>query len=370
MTNKLKIPNLRFPEFNGEWEEKKLGEVATFFNSKRVPLTEWKRDKGLYPYYWASWIIDYVKDYIFDGEYILLWEDWANILTRSTKLVFLAKWKFWVNNHAHVFQAKWDNYFLTEALERINYEKYNTWTAQPKLNNEALQNINLHLPSLPEQEKIAEFLSKVDERIEASKKEKEALEQYKKWISQKIFSQEIRFKNDNGEEFGDWEEKKLGEVCKITTWKIDANAMVENWQYRFYTCAKDFFRIDNYAFDTEALLISWNWANVWYIHYYNWKFNAYQRTYVLDWFKENIIYIKHFLHKNLKKRIMSEVNEWNTPYIVLSTLTDFKIHLPTLPEQEKIAEFLSKLDDKISEANLEIEKLENFKKGLLQNMFV
>ncbi len=102
----MNIPKLRFKEFSGEWEESKLGDIANFFNSKRVPLTESDRKSGIYPYYGASGIIDYVKDYIFDGEYILLGEDGANIIMRNSRLVFLANGKFWVNNHAHIFKLK------------------------------------------------------------------------------------------------------------------------------------------------------------------------------------------------------------------------------------------------------------------------
>ena len=124
-------------------------------------------------------------------------------------------------------------------------------------------------------------------------------------------------------EFTDeWQVKKLGDFSSITTGKLDANAMVENGRYRFYTCAREFYKIDQYAFDTEALLVSGNGANVGYIHYYKGKFNAYQRTYVLDNFRENIGYIKLYLDRYLKKRILQEKFEGNMPYIVLSTLKD------------------------------------------------
>ena len=71
----------------------------------------------------------------------------------------------------------------------------------------------------------------------------------------------------------DWNNNELWNFSSITTWRLDANAMVEDWEYRFYTCAKKHYHINEYAFDTEALLISWNWANVWYIHYFKntWK---------------------------------------------------------------------------------------------------
>jgi len=84
--------------------------------------------------------------------------------------------------------------------------------------------------------------------------------------------------------------KELGEVCEIKTWKLNANAMVENWKYKFFTCAEKPFLIDNYAFDTEAILISWNWSQVWHVNYYKWKFNAYQRTYILDNFLNTNIF--------------------------------------------------------------------------------
>ena len=115
-----------------------------------------------------------------------------------------------------------------------------------------------------------------------------------------------------------------------------------------HTCAKEYYQIDNYAFDTDALLVSGNGANVGYIHYYNGKFNACQRTYVLDKFEQNIIYIKYFLEKHLYKRIFKEKKEGNTPYIVLGTLTEMYVLLPSVQEQTKIANFLTAIDDKIT----------------------
>ena len=169
---------------------------------------------------------------------------------------------------------------------------------------------------------------------------------------------------------GEWEVKRLGEVCKITTGKLDANAMVDHGRYRFYTCAKEYYFIDKYAFDTEALLISGNRAYVGYVHYYKGKFNAYQRTYVLYKFKHNIIFIKYFLEQNLPKRIETEKKDGNTPYIVLSTLTDMKIFLPSLPEeQQKIADCLSSIDELIELQTKKLELLKAHKKGLMQQLF-
>lgn len=213
-------------------------------------------------------------------------------------------------------------------------------------------------------------MSSVDVKINLTENKLELLKKYKKGIMQKIFNQELRFKDENGNIYPMWKNKKLGELCKITTGKLDANAMVENGIYRFYTCAKEFYFINEYAFDTEALLISGNGANVGYIHYYKGKFNAYQRTYILDNFYENILFIKYILEKNLKTRIEKEKNSGNTPYIVLSVLTDMELKIPCLEEQQKIADFLSSIDNKIEKISDELENLKEFKKGLLQQMFV
>lgn len=187
---------------------------------------------------------------------------------------------------------------------------------------------------------------------------------------QQIFSQAIRFKADDGSDFPDWEEKKLGSLCEITTGKLDANAMVKDGQYRFYTCAKEYYKIDDYAFDTDALIVSGNGANVGYIHHYQGKFNAYQRTYVLDSFTDNIVFVKFVLDGYLHKRIMKEKNEGNTPYIVMGTLTDMKINLPSFSEQTKISNFLSSIDSKIEQVSKQLDESKQFKKALLQQMFV
>ncbi len=168
---------------------------------------------------------------------------------------------------------------------------------------------------------------------------------------------------------GAWEVKRFGECCFITTGKLDANAMVENGQYRFYTCAKNYYFINCYAFDTEALLISGNGANVGYIHHYKGKFNAYQRTYILDKFDENILFIKYYLQHNLYKRISIEKKDGNTPYIVKSALTDMEVMLPHKDEQQKIADCLTSLDELISAEDEKLTALKEHKKGLLQNLF-
>lgn len=234
----------------------------------------------------------------------------------------------------------------------------------------SLGTVVLYRPKKKEQKKIADFLSAVDSRIEGLETMMDLQKRYKQGVMQRIFNQTIRFKDDNGKPFPDWQETILGDLCNITTGKLDANHAKDDGCYRFYTCAKDFLKIDKYAFDTEALLISGNGAYVGYVHYYKGKFNAYQRTYVLDNFYVNIFFVKYYLDRFLQRRIMAERKEGNTPYIVLSTLSGMPILLPNKDEQEKIADFLSDLDTKIEATQKQLDAAREWKKGLLQKMFV
>ena len=232
----------------------------------------------------------------------------------------------------------------------------------PQLTGEQICKYKICVPPLPEQKKIADCLSTWDVAIEKQSALINALTDRKKALMQQLLTGKKRLPGFSDE----WKEVKLGSLCKVTTGKLDANAMVENGIYRFYTCAKDYYLINEYKFDTEALLISGNGANVGYIHYYKGKFNAYQRTYVLDKFKEDIFFIKYFLDYFLSQRISNEKKEGNTPYIVLSTLTEMSIKLPTLSEQTAIAEILATADRELQLQKDKLAQLQQQKKGLMQ----
>ncbi len=164
-------------------------------------------------------------------------------------------------------------------------------------------------------------------------------------------------------------DKLMNLISSITTGKLDANAMVPNGQYRFYTCAKEYYFIDKYAFDDEALLISGNGEYVGYIHYYKGKFNAYQRVYVLTGFKIDVKYLQNYLNRYLPIRINKEVSQNNIPYIRLSTLSKMDIKYPESKlEQTAIAAILFKVDEAISAVQGSIAAAERLKKSLMQNL--
>ena len=253
-------------------------------------------------------------------------------------------------------------YLLSSNYVQKRIEDNVNEAAQPNFGKQDFDKIKIPLPPLPEQKKIADCLSTWDIAIEKQSALINALTDRKKALMQQLLTGKKRLPGFSEE----WKEVKLGSLCKVTTGKLDANAMVENGIYRFYTCAKDYYLINEYKFDTEALLISGNGANVGYIHYYKGKFNAYQRTYVLDKFKEDIFFIKYFLDYFLSQRISNEKKEGNTPYIVLSTLTEMSIKLPSLSEQTAIAEILATADSELQLQKEKLAQLQTQKKGLMQ----
>lgn len=372
-------PKLRFSEFKDEWNESNVGSLISNSSEKFNPLKETvnlpcvelehlSQGTGEIIGYCSSVKQKSIKNKF--NEKNVLFGKLRPYLKKYAKPNFkgVCSSEIWVLSSQRLNTNFLFQYIQTRAF--LDLTLIQSGSKMPRAEWEMVADGTIFYPQEKEQTKIAEFLSAVDDKISQLSRQLELLNQYKKGVMQKIFSQEIRFKNDNGEDFGEWEEDSLGNLCSITTGKLDANAMVENGKYRFYTCAREYYYINDFAFDTDALLISGNGANVGYIHHYNGKFNAYQRTYVLDKWKQNIIYIKYFLEMFLKKRINDGKNEGNTPYIVLSVLSEMPIKLPSIQEQEKIAGFLTAIDEQIDHTTAQLTHTKQWKKGLLQQMFV
>ncbi len=154
------------------------------------------------------------------------------------------------------------------------------------------------------------------------------------------------------------EYKELGEICQnISTGKLNANAMVENGRYPFFTCDSKPYKIDEYRFDIEAILVSGNGSQVGHVNYYKGKFNAYQRTYVLSEFllDVNIWYIYFYFKQYLREYIFIHSKKGSIPYITLPMLKNFQIPIPPLPVQEEIVRILDKFTALEAELEAELE---------------
>ncbi len=149
---------------DGEVEWKTLGELAENLDSKRKPITSGLRETGKIPYYGASGIVDYVRDYIFDGDYLLVSEDGANLIARNTPIAFSISGKTWVNNHAHVlkFETYAERKYVEYYLNSIDLTSYISGAAQPKLNKKNLESIKIPNPAPKEKERIVAILDKFD----------------------------------------------------------------------------------------------------------------------------------------------------------------------------------------------------------------
>jgi len=185
-----------------------LAELSDNFDGIRVPVKEADRRVGPYPYYGASGIVDHVDNYLFDGEYLLVAEDGENLRTRNTPVAFLARGKFWVNNHAHIVRgnSEADTRFLMYALSAADISGYLTGSTMPKLTQGNMNRIPLLAPPLPEQRAIAHILGTLDDKIELNRQMNETLES----IAQTIFKSWFVDGDANGES------GKVGDIVMLS----------------------------------------------------------------------------------------------------------------------------------------------------------
>ncbi|WP_222611743.1 restriction endonuclease subunit S [Seonamhaeicola algicola] len=181
------------------WEVKRLDDLADILNSKRIPLSTRERStrKGKFPYYGASGIIDFVDDYLFDGEYVIISEDGENLRSRKTPIAFSAVGKFWVNNHAHIVRGKMRgiNKLLISHMAQLDMNPFLTGAVQPKLNKQNLLSIGISFPedvSIIE-ELLDEFHSYSSKQI-SNELENQSLTQLRDTLLPKLISGEVRLK--------------------------------------------------------------------------------------------------------------------------------------------------------------------------------
>lgn len=177
-------------------------------------------------------------------------------------------------------------------------------------------------------------------------------------------SPEIRFKGFNDE----WEQYELGELCEITTGKLDANTSKTNGKYAFFTCGKETLKTDSYSFDGDSILVNGN-GDLGYTRKYSGKFDAYQRTYVLQKFCTDYGFIEQAIHRYLPDKIDSESLGGAMPYIKQETLSKLIIPTPNDTEVKKVSDYLNSIDNIITLLKHKCKMLTIYKKALLDNMF-
>ena len=392
------VPRLRFPEFRdaGEWEVKHLGEVCEILDSQRRPITSTDRERGSYPYYGASGIVDYVNDYIFDERLILIGEDGAK-WGPFEKTAFIVDGKYWVNNHAHVLRAVGINDVVLENfLTMIDISPYITGAAPPKLTLDNLKGIKVPTPSeLHEQQKIADCLSSLDEVIDLEAQKLEALKAHKNGLMQQLFPREgetiPRLRFPEFRDAGEWEVEAIADLVEkiaqggtpSTTnpaywnggipWVTPAEMGNDAAHHYLMTANRNISKLGLENSSAELLppnsVILSSRAPIGYVAINKVPMATNQGCKGI--IPNNSVY-HEFLYFSLinAKRMLNDLGA-GAGFKELSSgvLKSFRLPVPQVGEQQKIADCLSSLDEAITLQTRKLDALKAHKKGLMQQLF-
>lgn len=382
-------PKIRIKGFDGEWETTPLDSCVDFLDNLRKPVKEGSRIKGIFPYYGASGIVDYINDYIFDEELILLSEDGANITDRNYPVCFIASGKYWVNNHAHVLKAKrgFVNSFLSNAMERKSYTQYNTGMAMPKLNKEVCKRIPLAHPLLNEQQAIADYFKSLDTMIQTTSKKISSLKQMKQACLVSMFPQageitpRVRFKGFEGE----WDRDKAGNIYTTINERnrpdlpvLSANQDIRGMAPRVETG----FNISHNKANEVTYKVVKPGQYVIHLRSFQGGFahsaveGITSPAYTVFGFKDanrhddyfwKIIFMSKEFIKSLET-ITYGIRDGRS--INFSEFAEMNFLFPSKEEQHQIANYFRSLDTQISLQEQRLEKLKQIKSACLDKMFV
>lgn len=390
MSEVKNIPRLRFPSFNEEWKTNSIGDIAKVIRGASP------RPKGDPRFYGGNVPRLMGTDVTRDGKYVTPTTDF---LTQegSKKSRFLPKGTLTMTCSGNVGIPSFLNIdacihdgFLAfvDKSDKIldDYLFYSLFVLKNKLERGAthggvftnlttdiVRNYNLTIPSLPEQQKIADFLTAVDKRIELLEKKKTLLETYKKGVMKKIFNQEIRFKDENGNDFPDWEEKRLGGVCNIQKGKqLNKSELTDYGQFPAINGGVEpSGYTDEWNTVANTITISEGGNSCGYVNFIKTNFWCGGHCYSLLDIQNYLL--KDYLYEYLKFKEQSIMNlrvGSGLPNIQKRDIDGFPILIPSLEEQKTLSHFLSTLGIQIELLETQIDKSKIWKKGLLQKMFV
>lgn len=393
------VPKLRVKEFCGEWEEKRLGDIAEIYKGNVLSKSD-LRDEG-HP------CILYGELYTKYGEII---EKVYSKTNRADKNLFIGKINdvlipssgetaidistasclkcdnVYIGGDLNVIRCNNVNgSFLSYTLnhkQRNSIAKFTQGVSVVHLYGDSLRKLKINIPSLPEQTKIAHFLCTVDDKIQNQQDKTAHLENIKKGFMQKIFSRKVRFKDDGGEEFPEWEDNILKNYIEIITgYPFDSEKFIEE------NNNNPIIRIRDLQDNKISLFTTEN---------YDLKYKVYKGDILIGMDGDFYITMWKGIEVGLNQRIMKirpkkgliknnflyylliplikHINDI-TPFTTVKHLSskdilNLKVKLPCLKEQQKIADFLSSFDEKIYTEKEVLEHLKQLKKGLLQQMFV
>lgn len=383
-------PQLRFPEFKDEWQERKLGEMS---DVRTGPFGSALHSHDYVSFGTPIITVEHLSDYgIFHNNLPLVSDiDKQRLSTYLLKIGDIVFSRVGSVDRSSIIKQAEDGWLFSGRLLRVRFKTgfpsfFNycfqleptkqkvrniaVGQTMPSINTEILKSIELSFPTLPEQTKIANFLTAVDEKIQALRKKKELTQQYKKGIMQRIFSQELRFTDENDNPFPDWEEKKLGEVADYeqpTNYLVSSTEYDDSFKTPVLTAGKTF--ILGYTNESNGI------------------YNKNLPVIIFDDFTTATQFVNFpFKAKSSAMKIITARDGYNIKFIFeklqtinyelgghgrhwISVFAEMEISFPTLLEQTKIANFLSAIDERITLIDTQLKQAEAWKKGLLQKMF-
>jgi type I restriction enzyme S subunit len=376
-------PTLRFPEFSGNWKQKKLEEVGSVINGLTYSPDD-IHDDGVLVLRSSN-----VKEnqlsfndnvYVNADNYNAVKENDILICVRNGSRNLIGK-NALITREAEglafgafmsVYRSELNKFvfqlFATDTYYKIIQE--NLGATINSINNSDLKKFEFYFPLKEEQDKIADFLSEFDKKINQLSKKKELLEQYKKGIMQKIFNQEIRFKDDNVKDFPDWVEKKLGECLEFeqpTKYIVSSTEYDDDYTIPVLTAGKSF--ILGYTnekcniFNDLPVIIFDDFTTA--TQFVNFPFKV--KSSAMKILKAKHSFDIKFVYEAMQM-LNYEIGGHGRHWI--SIFSNLLLFIPCLEEQNKIANFLSAIDDKISQVNTQLENTKKIKSGLLQLMFI
>lgn len=387
MSEKINVPRLRFKEFDSSWTTELLGKVAEIIDCKhRTPPYVERGIPVISPgtIKWGNLDLESPTKRVSESEHQSLM-DHCNpkigdfVLSRNQSVgvasIVTNNEKFVLGQDTVLVQPhKVDPFFAYYRIQtnqtQTKIQKQSGGSTFSRINLSEIRKLKIKVSSvLEEQQKIAEFLTTVDQRIELLQAKKEKLEAYKKGVMQKIFSQQLRFKADDGSEFPNWEERKLGEICKKQSSNVTAGSLEEiSGSFKIYGATGFLQYVDFYQVESEFISIVKDGAGVGRV------LKCEPKSSVLGTL--DMIIPKNGVDIDFLFAALDQINflKYMTgstiPHIYFKDYAKERIMVPSLPEQQKIAQFLTSLDSSIENLNQQINHTQTWKKGLLQKMFV
>jgi type I restriction enzyme S subunit len=411
LSDSRRVPELRFKEFDGELAKYKLDDVVSF-KSGGTPSKEkdaywdgdipWISAASMQGKYYSKSVRTISEEGLKNGSKLAL-KGQLLLLVRGSMLynkvpIGIAEKDVAFNQDlkALIPNEKSYNEFLYQWFSAkqnfLLHKVTGTGIGAGKLDTDDLKTLKLNLPTLPEQQKIASFLSAVDDKVQQLTKKKELLEHYKKGVMQQLFSGQLRFKAEDGKDYPDWEEKRLGDICEMTSSKrVYLSDYVQDG-IPFYR-GKEISELRLNKTPSDILYISEERYNDYKSKYGVPKKDDILVTAVgtlgnilrirnndpfyfkdgnLIWFRkieESPCFVEILLQWNTRELLKTSIGSTQKA-LTMVELRKLKFDFPSHPEQQKIATYLSRIDTKIEAVNNQITQTQTFKKGLLQQMFV